>query len=76
MIVPKLVLVRAHEHWHDKFQQLTQDRFLFAAYSRSREDYDWTEDHYVRLGGRMVDGFISLSTWRQMLPVLQRSWML
>ncbi|KAK5203194.1 hypothetical protein LTR96_010965 [Exophiala xenobiotica] len=48
---PKRVIIRVHEHWHDDHQKITQDWFHFAGYSSSEEEYDWTTDHYVHLGG-------------------------
>lgn len=48
---PKRVVVRAHEHWYDEYQSITQDWFRWAGYSTSGEVYDWTTHHYVHLGG-------------------------
>jgi hypothetical protein len=48
---PKRIIIRAHEHWHDEHQKITQEWFHFAGYSSDDKDYDWTTDHYVHLGG-------------------------
>ena len=47
----KRIVIRAHEHWHDEYQQIVQDWFKHCGYTTPSEPYQWTGQHFVHLGG-------------------------
>ncbi len=47
----KRVIIRVHEHWHDQYLQILQDWFQHCGYAMHSERYEWTNRHYVHLGG-------------------------
>src|SRR5271163_803412 len=47
----KRVIIRAHEYWHDSYEQIIQDWFTYSGFILKDEVYQWAPRHYVHLGG-------------------------